>query len=651
MSSEATVDLARLVEQFGQLSLDLQSLQGRVATLESEVSALRAAEPGFELVGAAEPAAAAAAPSRGYLSEERRSAAAGIGVWLRRCLEGRNRGPSGRDQIAQQMSRGASWLMADEEADLEEPELSEFRQQILCSGDFVRFDYTAGVYTGDEGEPLCAVIAVAEVDGAVLVALPEAAWDARKAKRRVPENFLRKAVRVMVAGCLDEDRTTPESAPSFRVWLGILNPLFEPQVYAQGEEPSLNFPSTADGQTKWPYAKALIAVAQDHFEFATATSQGQVDEQAALAAKVEQLEKQLQELLQPKAKARSTPPSRSAARPQAAAPLPPGVDPGVAQQALMAGMSPQALAEVGQVLRGQAAPGGPFRPPPPQQIDSDPEDEEDDLLGGDGGSQNPMELALVQLTKIVGKMNKDSKVKQDRSLEGLLDRAESGSAMSKDALTSTGSRSKAAAYRALKKALTHQPELIYTAIEERMQEDWATSSSLPGASAMQTVSARSWLEHRSRVQNYQSSVRASWQLTGIWDCLRCQRYAEARARTALAVATWDQQAIDRGSWVVAAALGLEDNPPFSSFAGHRGLESFEEPHTKLVDGRFLDLVLARLKDLSEFQERKGKLSSAASSAAPKDDQHNEKEKDKPKPKKFPKAKAKSKEEGKDPPPA
>ena len=98
-------------------------------------------------------------------------------------------------------------------------------------------------------------------------------------------------------------------------------------------------------------------------------------------------------------------------------------------------------------------------------------------------------------------------------------------------------------------------------------------------------------------------------MAGVWDALRRDNPAEARARCALAVAAFDQSSIDKGNWLIGSELCLEDPPPFSSFAAHRPIESWEAAHTKLIDERWLEVVLAKLKDLSEAQEKKQKLSS------------------------------------------
>ena len=101
--------LDRLWETVGGLTSDIVQLKQRVAELEDQVTSLQSelaaqSSADFEVVSSAAPSEAAAAPSRPssaprQLSAERRAAAQRIGCWLRRCLSGGVRGPSGRDQI------------------------------------------------------------------------------------------------------------------------------------------------------------------------------------------------------------------------------------------------------------------------------------------------------------------------------------------------------------------------------------------------------------------------------------------------------------------------------------------------------------------------------------------------------------------------
>ena len=373
--------------------------------------------------------------------------------------------------------------MIDEEEDEvpECPEASGLRDNYVVSGEFINFEYSVGIFCDGDGHPVCSVISIAECDGAVLCALPEQAWDRVKAKRALPADFLRKGVRVMVAGSIDEDRTAPEAQPSFRIWVGIVKGSYEQYITYDYEDPDFGFPIDDKGFVKLPYARALISVARDHFEFQTADSGGAggAGGDPALAQRLAALEAELAALRDgaPRGAGRArTQTSQLGAAPKKAAvapQIPPGLDPALAQQALQSGMSPDALGELSNLMGGVGL--RPRAAPPPRgarqaAVDSEEEAEEEDVLSDAAGSQTPVEKAVLQLSKIVTSLSREKKVLADRSLESILDRAESGSGSRDQTLGST--RSKAAALRTLRKLLSTKPELIYQSIEANMEQDW-----------------------------------------------------------------------------------------------------------------------------------------------------------------------------------
>ena len=303
----------------------------------------------------------------------------------------------------------------------------------MLLGDRIDFDYQVGCLQLEADLALCFILAVTEVDGAVLVAVPEAVWDRTKAKRLLPVDALRKAVRVMVPACIEEDRTTPEPQPSFKIWFGGLKESFEVSVHYGTEEVKVTcgFPVDELGVPKYHFAKALVAIAKDHFEFATAEEQGLIPvhggrgiEQRMRA--VEDLLKQMQTglvRLRP-----SAPPGPAADRmtfrksrgggeidKNLSPELPPGLDPGIARQALQSGSCSAPFGFRGG-RRGTGGRGSPRR-------------------------ANLVEKAVLQLSKIVQHLSQDKKVKADKSLEALLDRAESGSGWSSETKDSLGGQS------------------------------------------------------------------------------------------------------------------------------------------------------------------------------------------------------------------
>ena len=127
---------------------------------------------------------------------------------------------------------------------------------------------------------------------------------------------------------------------------------------------------------------------------------------------------------------------------------------------------------------------------------------------------------------------------------------------------------------------------LYEPIERNMDEDFQVRIQMPGSAPVQ-VSARAWLELRSRVQGFPTPVRLHWGVAGILDALLSGANAETRARAALLLAAKNQLSIDRGSWIVAGEIPLED--PLAAFSAHSLPTESEVPYTKLIDGRWFNL--------------------------------------------------------------
>lgn len=125
---------------------------------------------------------------------------------------------------------------------------------------------------------------------------------------------------------------------------------------------------------------------------------------------------------------------------------------------------------------------------------------------------------------------------------------------------------------------------------------------------MQQTSARAWLEHRSRLGYYPTTIRYAWALTGIWDALRSGAVKEARARCALAVAACDQSSIDQGSWLLSQEVLLEQPAPLQSFQGRRSPEPWEQSGSKLLDSLHVEAEeqgqLSRIQKAPESDWRK-----------------------------------------------
>ena len=158
--------------------------------------------------------------------------------------------------------------------------------------------------------------------------------------------------------------------------------------------------------------------------------------------------------------------------------------------------------------------------------------EEDEALGETPGPANadPMQAAVLALTAIVKHLQKGRpREAASSSLQNALDKAEvSLHADGSTGLSSGSSRSKAAAYRLLKEALKSRPEQIYSEVERLLEEDLLNRRAVGNLSGTQAT-ARAWLEHRSRLGYYPTTIRLAWARAGIWDALHEKKHDEARA--------------------------------------------------------------------------------------------------------------------------
>ena len=506
-------------------------------------------------------------------------------------------------------------MATEEEADGEGgvSEATPLRECLIVSEDQeVDLDYPLGVLLCED-RPSASCIGIAEIDGRFLCAFPERAWHKKTAKRELPLGTLAKAVAVIVPSCGQDSRDQPDHENTMRVWLGLISAATAELVdFSLMGDADLTFPVDSNGVQLYPFAESLVAAARDHFtflSFSEGAGKAPVLEERlkvvedALVKMQSSLDAALKARAAPEAAPGERPGRRIPARKKPALPTPLGLglDPMVSQHALKAGVSPEALAELARlkvpenpVARKQGGGADAL------EVSSSDAEEVDD--GADDGLADPMTKAVAQMSKVLKEMRNERKLSKAKTLDTILDRAESGSA--KDSLNY--GKSKAAALRSLQELLRTKPEMIFKELEKRLQEDWELNGVQPGLHAS-TVSARGWVEYRSKIQPYPSSIRASWAIAGIWDCLRSGKHDEARARAGLALAQIDQQSCDRGNWLLASELSLEPAPPAHSCQSHVPPESWETPHTKLIDPRWFELVLSKLKDYAEFQEKKLKL--------------------------------------------
>lgn len=246
-------------------------------------------------------------------------------------------------------------MSGEEEVQEEAPETPSLRNSLVSSSEGNCVDaYGIGCLEPETPSLSIAIIAVAVVDGRVLVALPDEAWARKRESRRLPNGAIRKATSLKVVSCALGDRSTPSETPDLKIWVGILEPEYEQHVTFDIDLPEIDFPWEAE-QQRVPYAPALLAVCQDHFTFMTAESQVPpppgLNPLEMRMNKMEQMLEEIRKAMRPPGMvanpkpASSRPsafrrPSRSVLGSAAAGPaLPTNLDAAVVQQALQSGVS------------------------------------------------------------------------------------------------------------------------------------------------------------------------------------------------------------------------------------------------------------------------------------------------------------------------
>lgn len=538
------------------------------------------------------------------------------------------------------------------------------RDCLVQRGVELNTEYKLGVLEVGAGEDeYCSVIAITEVQGKLLVGVPEAVWHRSLSRRKLPVKALSKATLCAVVGCkIGKRQEDADIVVQTKVWIGLLDPTLEEHVdFGEAvEDPTYHF-GMAGEELAVPYAPALIEIANEHFEFMTAESEK--PEVAGVESRLQKMEEMLvalqgsiAEMTGGGPKAASLPPKpgkaaparpKPAAMPNGTVPQPrfQGLDAGTVQAALAAGVPTNHLEEMAKILKNRPGrledvPRKGKRPTANGPLDESEEEVEEDpelIPDGDGlpeaTAPKAMEEAILKLTNIAAKLTGGGTKKE--KIEELLDGGGSGSAVGSDSHSAPSSRKNAAALRALQKCLREDPKFLYQTIEANLQSDFLGRASYAGEPLVAGTTVRGWLASRSRVQNYQNHVRWCWILGGVWDSLIQGRPEEARARCALAISAADQASIDGGNWMMSTVALLEPIPPYQQFAAHTAPTLAEAQHSALYDARWSEIFMTHLKEVDAFAEARKKLSGKASAA------RGDREEDPPRIRPNPKTKTKA----------
>ena len=512
-------------------------------------------------------------------------------------------------------------------------DLSTF--SVLASDGSFEPDYVVGAFSlpdRSEADPVfIPIIILSAIQHQFLVAVPFEVWHRARSLRVLPVDSLIKPVSVSVDAVADLDRENFTEGPKLKIWVGLLRSQFEACVSFDPPPESFHTPfRIQDGSEGYvPCAESLKAVAEEKFTFFSASEGGPpvspADEAAQRIARLEesmlQIRSSLSKLVKDK-KEESAPRQDRGVRATFATPLvaghiPPlseggfaGLDPQVVQSALTARIDPGHLTTFAKMVQSQKpkmtdAPGARARSK--RNLLGESEDEEDHESAEEdvtAAPSDPVQTALVKLTKIVDKLA--ASPRKQRNWEELLDDSSAALDASSSSLSS-GQKRHFNLLRHLKRAMRDAPEEIFKVIESRMELDFGSAEVAPGAPG-RIGAFRGWCEHRSRIPNIPSSVRTCWAVAGALDCLRAGRIEEGKAKLAIFLSQMDQVAVDRGQWLLAAEASMEEvPPPFSSFARHSPPDMLEPQHTRLWPTAWAEAYMFKVRELDDFVEKRSKL--------------------------------------------
>eukprot|EP00439_Symbiodinium_sp_Y106_P045555 s5630_g5.t2 len=261
----------------------------------------------------------------------------------------------------------------------------------------------------------------------------------------------------------------------------------------------------------FPYGPSLTSAARDLFAFQSAAEElpvpsGAAEAEADLTDKVQNIEaavlglqggleairQQLARSGEGEAAQKGIPPRPGGggrAKPEKRVE---GLDPTVLAAARAAGVPQAQLERMGELARqgGKLGDGARAAASPLS------ESEEEDDAGKEMEAQpENVSEAICKITEILGQL---AKSRRGGTLEELLERGETADPTSS---STSGGSSRGAAYAKLVSLLKEDPEKISRSVLKLMAEDYGAHKTAPGLDGVQ-MTAHSWLEHRSRVQQY-----------------------------------------------------------------------------------------------------------------------------------------------------
>ena len=375
-----------------------------------------------------------------------------------------------------------------DEAEEEGVEVIDIRENLVFSTvqGGTNLDFKVGRIPIADGVGYSSIILIAEIDRQLLVGVPRAAWHKKTANRLLPSGALSKPILTSVASCSNEGRDAP-SERFVKMWIGLLHVELEETIeFSEEEMTDLSFVGE-DDYPAVPFGVALVELASEKFTFLTADSgaggEGKIEDRLKdLEKNFGKIQESLQALLRQKQKPEGELRARAKPAPAPASRVPKtlkGLDPTVVRSALAAGVPEDHLAEVAGVLGKQPNKMEDLPRGAPKKAGegglSESEEEMDDLeeeAEAGGATDGGVAKAIVKLTKVCSVLAAQKSSRAKDPIERILDQPSSSGSL--EGFGSGSSRRNAAALQALRKCLTEKPQYIFTTIEDRLQEDFAS---------------------------------------------------------------------------------------------------------------------------------------------------------------------------------
>ena len=323
--------------------------------------------------------------------------------------------------------------------------LEELKAEVILTPDGIAYAYNTGVFlSAEQSQDTVAVAIIACVEDRFLVAVPGPSWNRKADKRKLPPGTLQKAISLSVAGCAADSREEAADGISIHIWVGWLKKESRSALDFSGEDaPTIDFVDKDTEEQCFPLADALVEVAQEKFQVSSASPEFVGPERiTALEEKLAAMQASMARLIEihegkgdagfatadegssgrmyptaPKSAAKATLAAKAKVRTQPAphAPPPglaslhayPGLDPGVVASALQAGIPPEHLQTMSNVLKSGPAKledyprsGAPLQQAHPVSDEEDVEEPAPPTMG------DPMADAVVKFLPDHGQNNK-----------------------------------------------------------------------------------------------------------------------------------------------------------------------------------------------------------------------------------------------------